>query len=262
MLTVNGIKVIPTIFPDKTSQVWKLPLADIEKRHENGIATIVWDFESEAEFMHLAQLRQLLKTELKCAVILSIRYLPYARQDKHVSNEATFALRSFLGLLSILQFDAILLFDPHSHVAEDVLYYLGTKVFVHYPVEGVKLVTEKCEIDLYCYPDKGALEKYSRLYKDRSYIYGKKVRDQLTGRIEKYDLETGDHDVVGKNVLIVDDICDGGATFVLLAKELLSKGAGKVVLFVTHGLFSKGTEVLFESGISRIFTKDGEVRQQ
>jgi phosphoribosylpyrophosphate synthetase len=44
-----------------------------------------------------------------------------------------------------------------------------------------------------------------------------------------------------------------------LAKDLLAAGAKSVVLFVTHGIFSKGTRTLFESGISRVFTQDGEV---
>ena len=47
-----------------------------------------------------------------------------------------------------------------------------------------------------------------------------------------------------KKVLIVDDICDGGRTFIELAKVLRAKGAETVDLYTTHGIYSKGTKVL------------------
>jgi len=62
--------------------------------------------------------------------------------------------------------------------------------------------------------------------------------------------------------MIVDDICDGGATFILLAKELYAAGAKEVNLFVTHGIFSKGLIPLYEAGIKRIFTQDGEASEE
>jgi len=59
-------------------------------------------------------------------------------------------------------------------------------------------------------------------------------------------------------VLIVDDICDGGMTFKLLARDLLAAGAKEVHPYVTHGIFSKGLDTLKESGIGRFFTYKGE----
>ena len=56
-----------------------------------------------------------------------------------------------------------------------------------------------------------------------------------------------------RRILIVDDICDGGATFVGLAKELRAAGAKKVYLYVTHGIFSKGLPL---EGIDKVFTTD------
>ena len=44
----------------------------------------------------------------------------------------------------------------------------------------------------------------------------------------------------GSDILIVDDICDGGRTFIGLAEELKKKNAGDLYLFVTHGIFSQG----------------------
>ena len=60
----------------------------------------------------------------------------------------------------------------------------------------------------------------------------------------------------GRDCLIMDDICDGGGTFVLLAEYLLRHGAASVGLAVTHGIFTKGIDILFDAGISRIYTTD------
>ncbi len=48
----------------------------------------------------------------------------------------------------------------------------------------------------------------------------------------------------GKTPIVVDDICDGGATFLALAQKLKLSGANKPYLFVSHGIFSKGTSEL------------------
>jgi ribose-phosphate pyrophosphokinase len=54
---------------------------------------------------------------------------------------------------------------------------------------------------------------------------------------------------------MVDDICDGGGTFLGLAEELKSKNAGKLFLAVSHGIFSKGISKL-SSMFENIFTTD------
>jgi ribose-phosphate pyrophosphokinase len=117
--------------------------------------------------------------------------------------------------------------------------------------------------DAVCYPDKGALEKHKLLYLDFPYMYGEKVRDQQSGRIISYAVKQSNNyeAQIGDRILIVDDICDGGATFVLLAHKLLELGIKEVNLFVTHGIFSKGLRPLYDAGIKRIFTQDGEASQ-
>jgi ribose-phosphate pyrophosphokinase len=47
--------------------------------------------------------------------------------------------------------------------------------------------------------------------------------------------------MANKDYIIIDDIIDGGQTFINIAKELKSKPLkGKIYLIVTHGIFSKG----------------------
>lgn len=247
MIMLNGQPLNVTEFPDKTSQVWKLPKEALTSK----TAHIKWSFSHEGELILLAQLEDLLRNKRKCVITLEITYLPYGRQDKDVSNDATFALHSFAFLLNALGFDSVVIHDPHSEVA---LKLIRNSTAV-YPDTQLRTAIKDTKAELLCFPDKGACEKYGKRWPQGSYIYGEKVREQSTGNITSYKLIGSPK---GKNIMIVDDICDGGATFKLLTKDLLVAGAKEVNLFVTHGLFSKGVRPLLDSGIKRIFTEDGE----
>ena len=63
-------------------------------------------------------------------------------------------------------------------------------------------------------------------------------------------------DLEGQSVVIADDIADGGYTFIKLAEKLKEKGAGKIFLYVSHGIFSKGLDVLLDAGIDCVYTTD------
>jgi len=85
-----------------------------------------------------------------------------------------------------------------------------------------------------------------------------KRRDPATGRLSGFEVPDFDR----SEALIVDDICDGGGTFIGLAKELnrWSEGASalaarantpypplkKLYLYVTHGIFSRGLAELLK----------------
>jgi ribose-phosphate pyrophosphokinase len=242
----------PTMFPDGTSQVWKLPDEILESRE----LEITWNFESEREMIDLLSLRRLLSTQ---AVDLHIPFLPYARQDKEVSNSSTFNLVVLAELINSLGCRSVTSVDVHNPVVTAEL----IKNFQNVPVnELINRVVIEIDADYVVYPDKGAFVRYG----DRKYginqcaqeIICEKVRDQSTGDI------TG-HRVISiscpltrgylNTILIVDDLCDGGATFISVAKLLREQqNVGKINLFVTHGVFSKGREHLLNNGISNIYT--------
>ena len=249
MIKVNKQPLPITMFPDNTSQVWKLP----ESFFAHASVNIDWDFSSESELLQLAQLKCLLASK-NIQASLNLSYLPYGRQDKDVANDATFALYVFAQMINNLDFLNVTILDPHSIRATELI----KNSVALYPVEQVTALFKEYA-DIVCYPDKGALTKYKQVYPELPYIYGEKVRDQASGRIIKYEVKG---DPKEKNILIIDDICDGGQTFRLLAQDLLSAGAKSVSLFVTHGIFSNGTRSLFESGISQIFTKQGSVSRR
>lgn len=248
MIYVNGTPLNFTLFPDNTSQVWHVK--ELELPNTNWIH-IKWDFQYEGEFMQLSQLKTLIDhMGFRCA--LRIGYLPYGRQDKEVSNNSTFALRTFATLLNSLNFEEIIIIDPHSDIATKII----CNARAIYPINEVDKVMELTESTVMCFPDKGAVAKYKNLY-SRPYIWGEKVRDQSTGEILYYKLVSSSS-IHEENVLIVDDLIDGGMTFKLLAEQLLRNDAKEVNLFATHGIFSKGLKTLHESGIKKIFTQYGQ----
>ncbi len=252
MIYLNNVLITPTIFPDKTSQVWKLPgelLADIQ---DAGYYEVTWDFQSEAEFMHLAQLKHLLEELFPgLSAQLYLPYLPYARQDKDVSNKQTFALHTFSKLLNSLKFSEVIFFDCHSDIAIEQINFSGSLR----PKKEILSYIDLLKADTICFPDIGAEQRYD-LGHEISRICGNKILASETGLINHYDVIG---DAKDKTVLIVDDICDGGMTFILLAKKLKEMHAKEIHLFVSHGPFTKGVQVLKDAGINRIFTKNGEV---
>lgn len=260
MIKLNGVEIKPTMFPDGTSQVWKIPKSSYTEYNDFFDEDVVklensieWEFENEAELIHVAQLRDLLNSisNQKVNVELNIPYLPYGRQDKEVSNDNTFARRTFLGILYGLSFRRITTLDAHSSVKswnmEDI-----------FPEQEINVAFDTVKPSLICFPDEGAKKRYGVFFGKFPNCSFKKDRDQSTGYINNLFLNEL-ISIDGEDVLIVDDICDGGMTFKLTAEKLLLCGANSVSLYTTHGIYSKGIQTLKNSGISRIFNRKGEV---
>jgi ribose-phosphate pyrophosphokinase len=98
-------------------------------------------------------------------------------------------------------------------------------------------------------PDGGALKKIydvAEHFGIPKIITAMKHRDITTGKITHTEVPTLDQHNDIKYV-IVDDICDGGRTFVELAKTIhISRPSAEIYLVVTHGIFSQGIAPLAE----------------
>ncbi len=105
-------------------------------------------------------------------------------------------------------------------------------------------------------PDAGANKKvldFAKYWKFSEVVRADKVRNVLTGKIESTKVYSSH--VSSKDFLILDDICDGGRTFIELAKELRKLTDGKIYLYVTHGIFSAGMDV-FDGLIDKIYVSN------
>jgi len=163
-----------------------------------------------------------------------IPYFPFGRHDRRRDNRDGFELKIALEMVSHLD---VVTLDPHSDVLGQ-LPHIPQKSFVN------KLFSFSDKYIII--PDQGAVKKaHTWLKKDQWVAYGHKLRDPVTGNLSGFRIEVEDLEhFKGKPCIIVDDICDGGGTFIGLAKELKKLGAGSLTLAVTHGLFTKGLDEL------------------
>jgi ribose-phosphate pyrophosphokinase len=245
------------MFPDKTSQVWKQSEQLLNSLNDDALE-VEWEFENEGEYLHLLQFFHLAH-HLKCkpkTTNIYLPYMPYARQDKEISNESCFALSIFLRALP---FSKVTMFDVHNpdffKNLEDKHSH-GTKYVNILPTEKVQAIVTEHAVDTIVFPDKGAESRYGRLLNVEAYA-ARKDRDQLTGEIRGLVMDIAPPE--GSTILVWDDLCDGARSFTELAKILLPLKPAKLILYVSHGIFSKGTEVLFDAGYDFVYTKDGPV---
>lgn len=251
MIKLNNAIITPTIFPDKTSQIWKIE--ELEKTSFSKLE-ITWEFENESELIQVLQLADLCYAKINVRPDLIMPYLPYGRQDKEISNTSTFALWTFLSVIAnSRKFNKIKSLDIHSP------YHLQDIINVA-PTDFIYDVIAKTSPDLICFPDKGASNRGYFTSNIPTFSLSKK-RNQDTGEIEGLTCDLP-LDLKGKSVLILDDITDAGGTFIQASKLLKELGADKVFLYTTHGLYTKGTRRLFDAGIDRIFNYKGEVKNE
>lgn len=166
-------------------------------------------------------------------VDLILPYLPYARADRRFVDGDCYGLKTFGTIIDGLGFDHVITLDAHSPKAKKLI---GNLVDVS-PASLIEKVRLELNYPMVVLPDEGA----SRYGFDTHAVRGTKHRNQETGVIESFTL---DRPTLNRRVLVVDDICDGGATFIKLAEAMPS--AKERYLYVTHGIFSKGIGVLQE----------------
>lgn len=182
------------------------------------------------------------------SISLVLPYLPYARQDRVCASGEALSLRVMCDILNAQNYNSVEVWDVHSGAALALLnrvknVHCAILMEVAIPPDGGPVLVA---------PDAGAIKKVvacATAY-GLPYVRADKTRDPATGEITGtvvYSEHIGQRDF-----LIVDDICDGGRTFIELAKKLRPLTDGAVNLYVTHGIFSKGTDV-FDGIIDHVF---------
>jgi ribose-phosphate pyrophosphokinase len=189
--------------------------------------------------------------------ILHLPYLPHARADRVFETGNALPLEVFLD--SILGFTEVMLTDPHSDFIFQKEYHKVIEVSIKPQhqcfIETVRGIQSGIVL---VSPDKGATKKIYKLQQALDVrtiaafvLEADKKRDVSTGRIIETTLPV-DFDYVGKTFYIVDDLCDGGGTFIPLAQKLKDLGAKEVNLYVTHMIGTKGLD-LFKGIIDIIY---------
>jgi ribose-phosphate pyrophosphokinase len=181
-------------------------------------------------------------------------YVPYfigGRSDRLFQYGGVNYLKQVIGpIINSQGYSKVYVMDPHSDVLEAVIHnfakYDNFKL-VKFALERIDNTNDARERIVLVSPDAGAYKKIFDVAKEfgiQNIITANKVRDLKTGNIIRTEIPTLDQHNDLKYV-IIDDICDGGRTFVELAKVMKeSRPTAKVYLVVTHGIFSAGYKEL------------------
>ena len=212
--------------------------------HVPQMIRITAHLRSPADQMALFMLTDAIRRVCRAPICLRMPYVPYARQDRVCNPGEALAAKVFCQMINAQDYESVTIFDPHS----DVVPALLDRVVVKDAAEAIDLILGRSEFAdgvTFIAPDAGAQKRVLKLAKRfgvDSVVCADKVRDTKTGEILGVDL---DFDFpAGKPALVIDDICDGGATFIALSENITTKCASysPLFLYVSHGIFSKGVD--------------------
>lgn len=183
------------------------------------------------------------------SISVSLPYLPYGRQDRVCYPGEAFSLAVMANLINAQRYEEVVLFDPHSPKAAELI----ERVRIIDTLEYVRQVVRNWQAKgaqrvVLVAPDKGAREKVDRIGAALclEVLHADKKRNPKDGQIEGMTLDRQPAEFAGFGeayFLVVDDLCEGGRTFIELAK-VFGVPKERMGLYVTHGLFSKGVEPL------------------
>ena len=256
MILVNGTPLNFTQFPDGTTSFRFDP--NSENWYDTG-AAIYWRYDGDYECILLWYLVNHVRSVIgqDTYIHLVMPYIPNARMDRVKAADEVFTLKWFAAFINALRLDEVTVFDPHSNVAPALI----DNIRVIQPDKDIKTAISAIDDDnlLLCYPDEGAAKRYSELM-EAEYIFGIKHRDWRTGKIERLELTTPEK-VVGRTVLIVDDICSRGGTFTHTARALKEAGANDIYLYVSHCENTIAVGLVLTDGLIRhVFTTNSIYR--
>lgn len=253
MLSLNGFNLTLNHFPNGELNILNIEEA-IKLRKPYTKNNFVLKYESDKDLMALMFAKKQVDLRTGFVSELSISYMPYSRMDRAETFTTPFMLKFVCDFINDLNFETVYVHEPHSDVTTQLLKNV-VAISLVLPLVSVAMddIGFNKEIDYIVYPDKTALKRYSSIEAPNK-LYAEKNRDFATGRILDLEIK-GEVKGKGFNVLLVDDLCSYGGTFLLNAKKLKELGANKIYLLVGHCEDSVFKGDIFKSGlIEKVFT--------
>ncbi len=186
-----------------------------------------------------------------------IPYFGYSRQDRKEMPRVPISASVVANILTNAGADRILTLDIHSEQAQGFIKQAWDNLYGSYALIP-ELKKRKLKHAVAASPDKGGLHRatvYARLLgiKDIALVY--KERDIKLNDTSKAMAMIGDVD--GRDVLLVDDMIASGGTIVHAAEYLKQRGAKRVIVCTTHGLFSgDALQIIQKSSIDEVIATD------
>lgn len=250
MIRLNGEKLAFKTFPNGETLVNGEQILSLAK-DEN---ILFFKYENDGDLIKLLFVKSFLDDHRHKASLV-IGYMPYSRMDR-VEGDSVFTLKYASRLINGMNFETVTVIEPHSDVSLALLDRSRAKyATLELLDEALRHAGFDPERDYLFFPDAGAQKRYGKV-KGYKQLVGYKARDFRTGRIQKLDI-VGDAARPGFKVMIVDDLCSYGGTFLMSAERLRELGASAVYLLVGHCENSIFQGKIPESGaIDRVYTTD------
>lgn len=269
MFHINLKAIEPSHFPDGTQMMLDFKVYTSQLRQQGVCTEIYWNYENDEECMQLFYIvKHIKENDPEAQIILTMPYVPNARMDRTKNVKEVFTLKYFCQFINSLDFRRVRVLDPHSDVCVALLDRVEVMkdtldMYLDY---AIRKAWEDCDEEdfMVYFPDAGAMKRYSgfRPFKRIEMVYGQKVRNWETGKIEGLEIldkdghaltnkvlvdgETAGLDgkyyitssevkpLAGKTVLMIDDIISYGGTMYFSAKKLKELGAEHVFAYATH----------------------------
>jgi ribose-phosphate pyrophosphokinase len=180
----------------------------------------------------------------------------YSRQDRKASGREPITARLVADLFSAAGADRLMSVDLHSGQIQGffdgpVDHLVAMPVLVDYlqDLDGEDLVIVS--------PDAGRMkiaERYTNaLGADLAYVHKRRATDEKNA-VEAKEIIG---EVRGRTCVLIDDMIDTGGTICAAADLLVEKGAGKVIVATTHGVFSgPAIDRLKNASLERVLVTD------
>lgn len=244
MFRLNGKPVDKFKFPGGEVQV-RIPLLSFPQQSRNEIYA---ELHSSDDIMALMNIVDAIRRIRPSASIhLDMPYVPYARQDRSANAGESCAIKVFCNMINSLKLDSVTISDPHSDVATALLDNVivnDTQDYLVYNILGDNPSKKFCLVS----PDAGAAKKTRKVASTYGLpvVYAMKTRDTMTGELGGVKFDSDEFPEVDAYI-VLDDIADGGGSFINIAKAFREHGVNTpLILAVSHGIFSKGTDIIYE----------------
>ena len=183
-------------------------------------------------------------------------YLCYMRQDKAFqAGEAV--SQQIIGQWLADLFDEVVVVDPHLHRTPSISLAVPAKWSVALSASGVigNFLAGRTPEAFILGPDEESLQWVQAVAAPGGFDFA--VCDKRRTGDREVQVSLPEISLLGRPVVLVDDMASTGQTVVAAASQCLDAGASRVDIFVSHALFVDGATVRMKmAGVSQIWSTD------
>ncbi|MGR3218953.1 MAG: ribose-phosphate pyrophosphokinase [Candidatus Anammoxibacter sp.] len=214
MILLNGEIVKFGLYPNGETNLSKRVFDGMGDKWE-----ITLQYQNDSDLIQLMFVKEHLDNKNYKAALI-INYMPYSRMDRE-NYDYVFTLKAVCRFINSLNFFSVTVIEPHSDVTPALLDRCNIVNWCDQHLTKVICMSGfDIDKDVIFFPDAGAEKRY--FIQGFNSVTAIKERDFQTGKITEYNIAGTLHSEA-RRVLIIDDLCSRGGTFIEAAKEIRHK---------------------------------------